>query len=71
MYMKPGFVPALGTPLTAEGELCVNGFKTQIEQQIAAGAVGLLCMGSMGQEALLSCFPHQPSEITRQSFSCT
>ena len=53
MYMKPGFVPALGTPLTAEGELCVNGFKTQIEQQIAAGAVGLLCMGSMGQEAFI------------------
>lgn len=53
MYMKPGFVPALGTPLTADGELCVNGFKTQIEQQIAAGAVGLLCMGSMGQEAFI------------------
>ncbi len=51
--MKPGFIPALGTPLTAEGELCVNGFKTQIEQQIAAGAVGLLCMGSMGQEAFI------------------
>ena len=53
MYMKPGFVPALGTPLTTQGEFCVNGFKTQIEQQIAAGAVGLLCMGSMGQEAFI------------------
>ncbi len=53
MNMKPGFVPALGTPLTAEGELCTNSFKTQIEQQITAGAVGLLCMGSMGQQAFI------------------
>ncbi len=53
MNMKPGFVPALGTPLTAHGELCVNSFKTQIEQQIKAGAVGLLAMGSMGQEAFI------------------
>ena len=52
-FMKPGFIPALGTPLTADGQLCVNGFKTQIEQQIKAGAVGLLAMGSMGQEAFI------------------
>ena len=51
--MKPGFIPALGTPLTADGELCVGSFKTQIEQQIGAGAVGLLCMGSMGQQAFI------------------
>jgi len=51
--MKPGFIPALGTPLTADGELCVSSFKTQIEQQIGAGAVGLLCMGSMGQQAFI------------------
>ena len=30
MNMKPGFVPALGTPLTSDGQLCVNSFKTQI-----------------------------------------
>ncbi len=53
MFMKPGFIPALGTPLTAQGELCTDSFKTQIEQQIKAGAVGLLAMGSMGQEAYI------------------
>ena len=53
MNMKPGFIPAHGTPLTNDGELCVNSFKTQIEQQIGAGAVGLLAMGSMGQEAFI------------------
>ena len=51
--MKPGFVPALGTPLDQNGELCVAGFKAQIEQQIQAGAVGLLAMGSMGQQAFI------------------
>ncbi len=51
--MKAGFVPALGTPLNENGELVVAGFKAQIEQQIEAGAVGLLCMGSMGQQAFI------------------
>ena len=53
MKLAKGFVPALGTPLTKDGELVVSGFKTQIEQQIKAGAVGLLAMGSMGQEAFI------------------
>ena len=49
--MKAGFVPALGTPLDERGNLCAESFKKQIEDQIAAGAVGLLCMGSMGIQA--------------------
>jgi len=40
LFMKPGFIPALGTPLTNDGELCVGSFKTQIEQQIEAGVPG-------------------------------
>ncbi len=48
-----GFLPALGTPLDANGNLVVESFKKQIEDQIAAGAVGLLCMGSMGQMAAI------------------
>ena len=51
--MKPGFVPALGTPLDAEGNFLKESYQKQIEDQIGAGAVGLLAMGSMGQEACI------------------
>ena len=51
--MKAGFVPALGTPLDKSGNLCAESLKKQIEDQIAAGAVGLLCMGSMGIQACI------------------
>lgn len=51
--MKAGFVPALGTPLDQEGNLVVESYKKQIEDQIDAGAVGILCMGSMGQQPYL------------------
>lgn len=48
--MKAGFIPALGTPLDSNGNLCVESYKKQIEDQIKEGAIGLLCMGSMGQQ---------------------
>lgn len=48
--MKAGFVPALGTPLDKNGNLIVESYKKQIEDQINAGAVALLSMGSMGQQ---------------------
>ena len=51
--MKEGFVPALGTPLDEQGNLMADSFKKQIEDQINAGAVGLLCMGSMGIQAFI------------------
>lgn len=51
--MKAGFVPALGTPLDQDGNLIVESYKKQIEDQIQAGAVGILAMGSMGQQAYL------------------
>jgi len=51
--MKPGFVPALGTPLDNNGEFLADSYKKQIDDQIKAGAVGILCMGSMGQQAFL------------------
>lgn len=51
--MKAGFVPALGTPLDKNGDLCTESFQKQIDDQISAGAVGLLCMGSMGQQAFI------------------
>ena len=53
IQMGKGFVPALGTPLDKNGELAAAGFQAQIEQQIQAGAVGLLAMGSMGQQAFI------------------
>lgn len=52
--MKAGFVPALGTPLDKDGNLVVESYKKQIEDQIQAGAVGVLAMGSMGQQAYLA-----------------
>ncbi len=51
--MKKGFVPALGTPLDANGQLMVESYKKQINDMIQAGAVGLLCMGSMGIQAFI------------------
>jgi len=51
--MKPGFVPALVTPLDTSGNLDEASYRKQIEDQIAAGAVGLLSMGSMGQQPYL------------------
>ena len=52
--MKYGFVPALGTPLDENGNLCKASYEGQINRMLEAGAVGLLCMGSMGQQAFIS-----------------
>lgn len=52
--MKYGFVPALGTPLDENGNLCKASYTAQINRMIDAGAVGILCMGSMGQQAFIS-----------------
>lgn len=51
--MMDGFVPALGTPLDNNGNLVKDSLQKQIEDQIRAGAVGLLCMGSMGIQAFI------------------
>jgi len=52
--MNYGFVPALGTPLEENGQLCKESYAKQIERMLEAGAVGLLSMGSMGQQAFIS-----------------
>jgi 4-hydroxy-tetrahydrodipicolinate synthase len=49
-----GFVPALGTPLDCNGKLCVESYKKQIDDQIKAGAAGILAMGSMGIQPYLT-----------------
>ena len=51
--MNKGFYTALGTPFDAEGNFLADSMRCQIEQQIAAGASGLLVMGSMGNEAYI------------------
>ncbi len=51
--MIAGFVPALGTPLDQNGNFMEESYKKQIDDQINAGAVGVLSMGSMGQQAYL------------------
>lgn len=49
--LNNGFYTALGTPLTEDGKIIENALKAHIEQQIDAGAAGLLLMGSMGIQA--------------------
>lgn len=49
--LKNGFYTALGTPLTENGEVIESALIKHIDQQISAGASGLLLMGSMGIEA--------------------
>ena len=49
IYMEKGFYTALGTPLDENGNFIPGSMANQIEQQIEAGASGLLVMGSMGQ----------------------
>ena len=46
--MKNGFYTALGTPLDNNDNLVADSFVKQIKDQTAAGASGLLIMGSMG-----------------------
>ena len=53
MKLKNGFYTALGTPLTKNGDLVADSLKKHINQQIDAGASGLLLMGSMGIEAYI------------------
>ena len=54
MKMKKGFYTALGTPLDKEGEIIHESFKKQIEDQISAGASGLLILGSMGMQCAIT-----------------
>lgn len=51
--MEKGFYTALGTPTDENGDLCEASIMTQVEQQIEAGASGLLVMGSMGKMTYL------------------
>ena len=51
--LENGFYTALGTPLDEKGNLVEESLRRHIEQQIEAGASGLLLMGSMGIEAYI------------------
>ena len=51
--MKEGFYTALRTPVDNNGNLIVKSYKKHVEDQIEAGASGLLAMGSMGIEPYL------------------
>lgn len=57
--MKNGFYTALGTPYLPDGTLAEESYRKQIEQQIQAGACGVLVMGTMG---LLGCVPEAEYE---------
>ncbi len=53
MKFTNGFYTALGTPLDENGNLVEASLRKHINQQIEAGASGLLLMGSMGIEAYI------------------
>lgn len=46
--LNKGFYTALGTPLDQSGHIITESLQKQIEDQIAAGASGLLLFGTMG-----------------------
>ena len=52
--MKNGFYTALGTPLTEDGKIIESALIKHIDNQIEAGASGLLLMGSMGIEPAIT-----------------
>ena len=54
MKLEKGFYTALGTPLDTDGNLVAASLEKHIEQQIEAGASGLLLLGSMGIEAYVT-----------------
>ncbi len=66
--MKNGFVPALGTPIGANGAFLPESYAKQIERMLDAGAVALLCMGSMGQQAFLR--PDACVQAARTAVKC-
>jgi 4-hydroxy-tetrahydrodipicolinate synthase len=61
--MRKGFYTALGTPLDENGDLIKQSFQRQIEDQIDAGASGLLVMGSMGMQCAVK--NRQYSEVAK------
>ena len=48
MKLNEGFYTALGTPVDKDGNVVESSLRKHIEDQISAGAEGLLLMGSMG-----------------------
>ena len=51
--MNKGFYTAMGTPFDKDGNFLPESMALHVEQQIQAGASGLLVMGSMGIEAYI------------------
>lgn len=51
--LKRGFYTAMGTPLDKDGNIIAESLVKEIDMQIAAGASGLLLMGSMGIESAI------------------
>ena len=62
--LENGFYTALGTPLDKDGKLISHSLKKHINQQIDAGAAGLLLMGSMGIEAYLTGGAYKDAVVT-------
>jgi 4-hydroxy-tetrahydrodipicolinate synthase len=59
--LKPGFYCALGTPLDENGNIIPKSLSAHIESQIAAGASGLLLMGTMGMLGCVKTSQYEPA----------
>ena len=62
--LKNGFYTALGTPVDETGNFLPHSFVKHIEDQVNAGAAGLLVMGSMGIEPYIKDSEYQSIAIT-------
>lgn len=51
--MKIGFYPALGTPLDDMGNIVASSMTKHVQEQVEAGASGVLVLGSMGIQAYI------------------
>ena len=58
--LEKGFYCALGTPLDQDGNVIKHSLKAHIDNQIAAGASGLLLMGTMG---MLGCIKSDQYQV--------
>ena len=49
-----GLIPAMATPMHADGSLNLDGVKPLVDKLLAMGAYGVFAVGSMGEAASLS-----------------
>ena len=63
-----GLIPAMATPMHADGSLNLDGVKPLVDKLLAMGAYGVFAVGSMGEAASLIGSPFsRPSGVAATS----